>query len=405
MAFKTHIDNATQNQPGQVTTMLTALLSAGVHERNRGDFAVTGTAGMAVNVAKGEAFVENSSYVYGSMDQRFFSIASSATEVVTVPANGSGNPRIDLICAKIDTGATPGVKGVNSGSVVLVQGTAAASPVPPAIPSNHEVLAQIAVANGETVISNGLITDRRRQASWGAPNPMWFRLAASGAYQSADSPSFVIRFASVDVSTYLTLGMRVRLKQGGSYKYFIVTKIDFSTNTDVTLYGGTDYTLTNTTITDLEFSSSKVPPGFPADPSKWTVEVSDSTVRTQSSPVAGTWYNLGSMTISIPIGVWDVSYIANALALCASASVSNYAVHYTTLSTANNSESDATWTNKVYCNDVTEYASMSMRQKVLNLTTKTSYYLNSRTDSVTTSGISLINSISRCVIRAVCAYL
>ncbi len=161
MAFKVHISNALQNQPGQVTGPLTAAFVAGIYDVVRGDFKVTGTAGMSVNVAKGEAFVEASSYVYGTMDQKLFNFASSATEAVSIGANASGNPRIDLICLKVDTAASPGNQGVSAGSIVAVAGTPGAVPTAPAVPSNHLVIAQIAVANGASVISNAEITDRR----------------------------------------------------------------------------------------------------------------------------------------------------------------------------------------------------------------------------------------------------
>jgi hypothetical protein len=170
MAFKTHIDNATGNQPGQVTTLLTGALSEGVHNLLRGDFAVTGTAGLAVEVAKGEAYVFNDSYIYGTMDQRIFSVASSATESVNIDSNNSGNPRIDIICIKVDTAVPPGVQGVNASSVVVVTGTPASSPVPPAVPDNHLLLAEVYVANGASAISNSDITDKRVQASVGTIN-------------------------------------------------------------------------------------------------------------------------------------------------------------------------------------------------------------------------------------------
>ena len=164
MAFKTHISNATGNQPGQVTSDMTAMLSAGVANKQRTDFKPTGTAGLSVNIAKGEAFVQNDAYVYGTMDQKFFTVSSDATVAATITANASGNPRIDIICIQVDPNATPGVQGVNSASIVVTAGTPAATPAIPATPQYSLKLCEVAVANGASVISNNEITDTRPQA-------------------------------------------------------------------------------------------------------------------------------------------------------------------------------------------------------------------------------------------------
>jgi hypothetical protein len=223
-----------------------------------------------------------------------------------------------------------------------------------------------------------------------------------------DSPSFEITFAGVDLTSIFQLGMKFKITQGTD-KFFFLTKKSFSTNTTLTLYGGTDYSLVasgTTAITAVSYSSAKSPFGFPLDPTKWTVEVSDNTSRTQASPVGGTWYNLGSVTISIPIGIWDTHYQVTAGVYKTATTVWNRIL--TTLSTANNSQSDS---------DMTAHAALisgtsqdlgvinaMARRKVLVLTAKTSYYLNS---SCETSSTTLYNNNdqSKLFIRAVCAYL
>ena len=57
-----------------------------------------------------------------------------------------------------------------------------------------------------------------------------------------------------------TPGTKIRLKQGGSYKYFYV--ID-NTSTLVSLQAGDDYYLTNVAITDIAYSYIENPVGFP----------------------------------------------------------------------------------------------------------------------------------------------
>lgn len=84
------------------------------------------------------------------------------------------------------------------------------------------------------------------------------RQTLSPAYQAATT----IRISSQDVTHLFPKGTKLRLKQGGSYKYFYVTASAFSTHTDLTITGGTDYTLTNAAITDFAIAYG-VANGFP----------------------------------------------------------------------------------------------------------------------------------------------
>lgn len=87
----------------------------------------------------------------------------------------------------------------------------------------------------------------------------WTTSADTWTYASATT--FTI--SGVDRTTTYTKGTRLRLKQGGSYKYFFVVSSAFSTNTTVTLTGGTDYTLANAAITDNYYSYMANPQGYP----------------------------------------------------------------------------------------------------------------------------------------------
>jgi len=125
----------------------------------------------------------------------------------------------------------------------------------------------------------------------------------------SDDPTYVIYYDG-DVSSNFSEGMRVRLKQGGAFKYFLITDVDSSSMyTGIYLYGGTDYDLTTDAITDLAVSPQKAPVGFPVSPDKWTVLVSSTDMVVQNSPVQGTWYSTG-VQITIPIGVWNVSHFS-----------------------------------------------------------------------------------------------
>lgn len=56
------------------------------------------------------------------------------------------------------------------------------------------------------------------------------------------------------------IGDKVRFKQGGGYKYFVVVEVNAST---LKITGGSDYSLTNAAITDLYVSKWKAPVGWP----------------------------------------------------------------------------------------------------------------------------------------------
>lgn len=86
----------------------------------------------------------------------------------------------------------------------------------------------------------------------------WIPLTGTFTYSSADSPTFVIT-TSVDLTGIVGLGMKIKLTQATT-KYFIVTAI---TNNSITMYGGTDYTLTNSAISNVYYSMLKAPFGFP----------------------------------------------------------------------------------------------------------------------------------------------
>lgn len=202
--------------------------------------------------------------------------------------------------------------------------------------------------------------------------------------------------------------MRVRVSQAtGGTKYFIITVVSYSNpDTTVTIYGGTDYDLTNETISSPYYSVVKAPLGFPLNPTKWTAETSDTSARTQASPVNGTWYNLGSITISIPIGCWRVYYEVTPSITNTAADVAIDA--FSTLSTANSTESDTAMTAYALTGDASAagkfVAHTVHRERILDLAAKTSYFLNAKVSSGGTT-LAFEGSVSPTIIRAECAYL
>lgn len=228
----------------------------------------------------------------------------------------------------------------------------------------------------------------------------WIEAGSTWTYASADAPTFTFTISG-DLTGKYSPGMRIKLTQT-TVKYFIITAVSYGApNTTVTIYGGTDYTLANAAISANYYSAAKAPFGFPQDPTKWTVVVTDTTERAQASPAQNTWYNPGSLSITIPIGTWRVIY--HVAAQASNSSAIGLSVQ-ATLSTSNNSESDSELSTLLYANSTIVISTLT-KEKVLVLAAKTVYYLNARTVTSSQNAIDLRNDLDKLVIRAVCAYL
>lgn len=96
-----------------------------------------GAPNMTVQVAAG-------SIVYDDVTQ-----AVAAVPSLNIGANGTGNPRVDLVSV------------TKAGVVSVTAGAAAAVPKPPSLPANSLLLAYVSVAPAAANIQNSNITDRR----------------------------------------------------------------------------------------------------------------------------------------------------------------------------------------------------------------------------------------------------
>jgi hypothetical protein len=208
---------------------------------------------------------------------------------------------------------------------------------------------------------------------------------------------------SVDLSTSIGVGNKVKFTDG-TVKYFIVVAI---ATTRITLFGGTDYSIAGTAaVTSPYYSMMKAPFGFPLDPTKWTVEVTDATNRTQATPNDSQWYNINAVgQINIPIGIWQATYWVNQSANDINGTDVTL---QSTLSTANNTQSDATMTSVTTVFHPVANLSIGntvTRSCIISLSSKATYYLNSRVLGAGYDGLYWYNGIGTMVIRAVCAYL
>ncbi len=257
----------------------------------------------------------------------------------------------------------------------------------------------VAVINSNYEVIDAALEENRAAIGAG-----WLAAGETWTYASANAPTFTFTVPG-DKSTKYYPGMRIKLTQT-TVKYFIITKVVYSSpNTTITVYGGTDYTLASATIIYPYYSSAKAPAGFPLDPAKWTVLLSDSTDRHQSSPVKNTIYNPGSLSISLPIGIWNVSF--QVILVCAASSGTMTDV-YGGLSSSLASFNNQSLRGRGYLGGPTAgiFIGPVARNTVLNIATKTTYYVICMTDLDNQSVIGFNGaSDASTEVRAVCAYL
>jgi len=84
---------------------------------------------------------------------------NDASSVLSLNTADPTNPRIDRVCATVNDAYYTG--SLNNVVLQVVAGTAAGSPVAPALPANSISLATVAVGAGATAITNANITDTR----------------------------------------------------------------------------------------------------------------------------------------------------------------------------------------------------------------------------------------------------
>jgi len=248
----------------------------------------------------------------------------------------------------------------------------------------------------------------------------WIPAGETWTYVSTDDPTGVIKI-NANVTSKYSEGMRLKMTNGGNTIYAIITKMgtyggDEAGYTYITFLHEIDPTdskalhlMANSAITSSYYSTQKAPQGFPLSPSKWSVEVIDTSSRTQYNPTKDVWYNLGTTAcqITVPIGVWKLKY--NVVPNPYNSAVVTKITQYVTLSTANDSESNPLLT--IYAQ--TSGASSDRlagnfligRDAFVDVAIKTTYYLNAKTDVSGQTNITFANHLAPMTIRATCAYL
>lgn len=136
----------------------------------------------------------------------------------------------------------------------------------------------------------------------------WYKTGISPTftYSSWDSTTYTgVINSNLDLTPYLSVGMKVKFTQSSTIKYAFITAI---TSTQLTLFLGTDYSLNNSAISNSYYSMLKTPYGFPMNPDKWSVSFTGTKNLATANPVNGTIYNQTSDVVNLPIGVWEIKY-------------------------------------------------------------------------------------------------
>lgn len=391
------------------------VLTGGILNKVSGDLAIAQQTvpNMTVQAAIGHAMLKKAGA------EMTYPVRNTAASNVTIGANSSGNPRIDAIVLYIDLAASPNADISNVAKLVAVAGTPAGSPSAPtdanivtALGASTPFLrlANVAVANGAVSIVTANITDTRVDVILNdfSNKDGWIPYAdVIPTRASLDAPTAVLTIAGVNLTGLIGVGDRIKFTQNGALVYAIVTAIAFSTNTTLTIYCGTDYTVGDTAtypITNFFFSHAKSPIGFPMDPDKWTVTTTYSSSTTQSNPGDSTYYNVGSINIVAPIGKWNGYYSGS---LYYTRNTAGNCVFISTLSTANNSESNVQHSTRHRVDQsINGETFVHKFIPTLLLAVKTTLYLNLRMAYPNAAGaIGWYGAEIPTIIKLVCAYL
>lgn len=211
--------------------------------------------------------------------------------------------------------------------------------------------------------------------AFGIPDFGWTAAGESWTYASWTSDT---RIGTITVPTDATTkyypGMRIKITQStGGTKYGIIHAV---AATLLTVFFPVGTTLNNEAITSPNYSIAKTPLGFDADKSLWMLESIDTSLRSQTSPTVGTYYNLGSFSLAVGVGVWDVGYVLGIQQNSGTA----VATMITALSNANNTAAynDLRGSTEISLasSNINAYGGMVTAQSTKKFTTATTLYMN-----------------------------
>ena len=180
-------------------------------------------------------------------------------------------------------------------------------------------------------------------------------------------------------------------------------------NTTITMDGGTDFSLTSGTISNVYFSGSKAPKDFNTNPDKWSVILTDKILHSKAAPSdyttwhggANAWSSGNSIFLAAPVGLRKVIMrcVAEAYYPTHECSMS------VTLSNTNNSESYPELTGQVLGYDDCGMTLTIIPDHEFLFLTKTTLYLLVRADAGSMNSIYINATSSKTIIKIINAYL
>lgn len=91
-------------------------------------------------------------------------------------------------------------------------------------------------------------------------------------------------------------------------EYGFVTAI---TSSQITVFTGTNCTIPNQILGAVTYSRDRSPYGFPVARTNWIVDALYANAVVQNTPGNGTFYNIASAQLAVPIGAWRLAWEAS----------------------------------------------------------------------------------------------
>jgi hypothetical protein len=182
-----------------------------------------------------------------------------------------------------------------------------------------------------------------------------------------------------DYTTKASVGWRLKVTLNSGVRQGIITVL---TATSMTVLMNTDYAPNASHApTNMAVSPMKIPLGFDFTPSRYSATIDDANDRSQAM-TQNTFYNLGSLSVAVPIGLWRVG--GSAIVSIVGAAAADVSQTYFGLSTSTSSFSTQDYRYSLgYANDFSSGAwgyflasqiNLAGRP-LLSLASKTTYYL------------------------------
>lgn len=198
--------------------------------------------------------------------------------------------------------------------------------------------------------------------------------------------------SNLDLTSYLSVGMKVKFTQNSAIKYAFITAIS---TTQLTLFLGTDYTINNSAISNTYFSMLKSPYGFPTNPNKWSLFKLITNDYIFTDTASATFISFKGINLSLPIGCWKLIFSGTSYS---DRVVINKNCLFT-LSTTLTSETNTELTTRLDTLVAGALNSMQFyKESILSVDTLTTFNL------LYVSPI-VVGLLGYCYIKAVCEYL